>query len=364
MKAGLIVAAILISLATALIIQVTRDGELVIPEGADVITVGTDQFASFPLPEYVTNQLNTEYKSYFVEVEPGIKIHVLEIGTGYPVLLQHGNPTTGLLYRKVVEALPIDKMRVILPTLVGLGFSSKVPASQHTLANHIRWYGNLLDQLHLSEFIYAGQDWGGPIAMGAFAKSPGRLQGMVVLNTFFNAVTEPGDLSPGHRIAKRPIIGELIFELIISLFKNLPKTQGDPASLPPETLALYAIPVEESDNAKAPLGMMRMVPDGPKHPTTEHMQVIEQYVQNLEIPIEIVWGSKDPILASHLPAMRKNFPNAPITVTEAGHFLQEEVPNEIASALERILKQVQASLQDQRQAQEQTQIQGTPWDAG
>ena len=31
MKAGLIVAAILISLATALIIQVTRDGELVIP---------------------------------------------------------------------------------------------------------------------------------------------------------------------------------------------------------------------------------------------------------------------------------------------------------------------------------------------
>jgi haloalkane dehalogenase len=94
MKAGLIVAAILISLATALVIQVTRDGELVIPEGADVITVGTDQFASFPLPEYVTNQLSIEYKSYFVEVEPGIKIHVLETGTGYPVLLQHGNPTT------------------------------------------------------------------------------------------------------------------------------------------------------------------------------------------------------------------------------------------------------------------------------
>ncbi len=85
----------------------------------------------------------------------------------------------------------------ILPFGIVRQSRSLAGALKKLSANHIRWYGNLLDQLHLSEFIYAGQDWGGPIAMGAFAKSPGRLQGMVVLNTFFNAVTEPGDLSPG-----------------------------------------------------------------------------------------------------------------------------------------------------------------------
>ena len=38
--------------------------------------------------------LGEDYLSYFVEVEPGIKIHVLEVGSGYPVYLQHGNPTS------------------------------------------------------------------------------------------------------------------------------------------------------------------------------------------------------------------------------------------------------------------------------
>ena len=51
----------------------------------------------------------------------------------------------------------------------------------------------------------------------------------------------------------------------------------------------------------------------------------------------------DPILAKALPSMQKNFPNAPVTETEAGHFLQEEVPVEIAAALVRVLDRAQRS---------------------
>jgi haloalkane dehalogenase len=38
--------------------------------------------------------------------------------------------------------------------------------------------------------------------------------------------------------------------------------------------------------------------------------------------------------------MEENFPKAPVTQTDAGHFLQEEVPDEIAQALIRVLSQV------------------------
>ncbi len=243
----------------------------------------------------------------------------------------------------MAEGLPTDRVRVIMPTLLGLGFSSKVPASEHTLDNHIRWLGGVLEQLKLTEVVYAGQDWGGPIGMGALARSPALLKGVVVLNTFFNAAKEEGDLSRSHAIAKRPVVGELLFEVLVSIFKNLPQTQGDPDSLPADVLDLYRRPVEESGNAKAPLAMMRMVPDGPDHPTTPAMRVIEQYVQGLDTPAEIVWGMNDPILAKELPAMKQNFPNAPITETEAGHFLQEEVPAEIAADLLRIVDRLQPS---------------------
>ena len=54
------------------------------------------------------------------------------------------------------------------------------------------------------------------------------------------------------------------------------------------------------------------------------MRKIEEYVKTLQIPVEIVWGMKDPLLGKGLSAMEKNFPDAPVTKTQAGHFIQEE----------------------------------------
>ena len=319
---------------------ITRDGEVVTPQGQGEIKLDSGTFEAFTLPDYAADFVDETYKSYFVEVEPGIKVHVLEVGTGYPVFLQHGNPTSGFLYRKVASELPSDQVRVIMPTLVGLGFSSKVPASMHTLDNHIRWIGSVLKQLKLTELIYAGQDWGGPVGMGALVLSPDLLKGAVILNTGFNTPTMSVDLSPAHARVKTPVIGELLIEVLVSIFDQLHSTQGDPGSIPAEVAALYGRPVIESGNDKAPLAMMRMVTDGPEHPSAVQMRVIEKYVVGLDIPVEIVWGMNDPILAKVLPLMQKNFPDAPVLETEGGHFLQEEVPSEIAAALLRVLVKV------------------------
>jgi len=337
----LIVLALIVVISFVVAGVITQDGELLTPEGKGSITLDAGNFETFPLTEYAAKHLSKGYKSYFVEVEAGIKVHVLEVGTGFPVFLQHGNPTSGFLYRKVVEKLPKDRLRLIMPTLVGLGFSSKIPASAHTLDNHTRWINSVLKQLMLTELVYVGQDWGGPIGMGALAQSPGLLKGAVLLNTGFNAPTEPMDLSSTHATVKTPVIGELMLEVFVSIFDQLHKMQGDPDGFSAEVADLYGKPVMESGNAKAPLAMMRMVTDGPDHPSAAAMRVIEQYVRGLNIPAEIIWGMNDPILSKALPMMRKNFPEAPVTETEGGHFLQEEVPGDIATALLRVIDQVQ-----------------------
>ena len=298
-------------------------------------------YEGFTLPDFAAAMVNHKYKSYFIEVEPGIKIHVLEAGEGFPVFLMHGNPTSGFLYRKVVENLPLDKVRVIMPTSPGLGFSSKIPASEHKLENHIRWISKVLNELELEELIYAGQDWGGPIGMGALSLSPNLIKGAVILNTGFNAPTINIDLSPAHATVKTPVIGELIVEVFFSMFDRLGAVQGDPESWTPEVAELYGKPLYDNGNAKAPLAMMRMVTDGPSHPSTPSMMQIENYVKTLNIPAEIVWGMNDPILGKGLPAMEANFPDAPVTKTEAGHFLQEEVDIEIANALLRIIDRIE-----------------------
>ena len=152
-----------------------------------------------------------------------------------------------------------------------------------------------------------GQDRGGPIGMGALARSPDLLKGAVLLNTGFNAPREAMDLSRAHATVKTPVVGELLLEVFLSIFEQLPRMQGDPDSLPADVVELYGRPVLESGNDKAPLAMLRMVTDGPDHPSTPAMRVIEGYVQDLDIPAEIVWGMNDPILARGLRCRHGGF---------------------------------------------------------
>ena len=342
-KIILIVLAICIVVGIAAAGVITRDGELVTAVGQGTIRLDAGTFEAFPLPQYAAKHLDEGYKSYFVEVEPGIKVHVLEVGTGFPVFMQHGNPTSGFLYRKIAEELPKDRVRLIMPTMVGLGFSSKVPASAHTVDNHMRWINSVLVQLQLTELVYSGQDWGGPVGMGALSLSPELIKGAVMLNTGFGAPTEPVNLSVPHAVVKIPIVGELMLEVFFLIFGGMHRLQGDPDQFPADVANLYGKPVLDSGNAKAPLAMMRMVPDGPDHPSTPAMRTIGNYVQGLDIPAEIVWGMRDPILALGLPAMKRFFPEAPVTETQGGHFLQEEVPVEIAASLLRVVDKVQTS---------------------
>ena len=55
-----------------------------------------------------------------------------------------------------------------MPTLIGLGFSSKVPVSDHTMENHVRWMNKVLTDIE--EALYR-------IGMGALAESPDLLKG-------------------------------------------------------------------------------------------------------------------------------------------------------------------------------------------
>lgn len=338
----LIALGIVALLAGAGIWWMTREGAVVTPEGAGTVKTASGTFEAFPLPDYAAAALPDGYISYLVEVEPGIKIHVLEAGSGTPVYLQHGNPTNGMLYRKVWQELPTDRMRLIMPTMVGLGFSTKIPASEHTLENHIRWMNSALRQLDLDGVVYVGQDWGGAVGLGALMRSPELLSGMVILNTGWTAPKEKFELSRPHAIAATPIIGELLLENVVSVFDRIHEAQGDPSSIPPEVAALYARPVRESGNIKGPLALMRMVPTGPNHPTSPQMEEVEAYAKTLQVPTEIVWGMRDPILARILPTMTEMYPEARVTETQAGHFLQEEVPDEIADAIERVVAAVEA----------------------
>lgn len=269
------------------------------------------------------------------------QLHVMEVGEGRPVVLLHGNPTWGFLYRKVAVELLGQPVRVIMPDLVGFGFSSRpATASDHTLANHADWFGRLLDALELDDLVFVGQDWGGAIGTLALADRPGRMAGIVLLNT---AVTPPKEgFNPTlfHRLAQLPVLSDVLFRGLGYPQNNLNLGQGERHSITGDVARAYKYPLRSWSDRAAVLNMARQVPDSMSHPAVPLLQRCKDFVESFDGPAAIVWGDRDPVLAKLKNRTARLLPQATVTSTGAGHFLQEQVPVEIADAIIDVVREL------------------------
>src|SRR5262249_54314033 len=155
------------------------------------------------------------FRRSLVDVGDGLHMHVMEQGSGRPVVMLHGNPTWGYLWRKVAIALAGERMRIILPDLIGLGLSDKPrdPAA-HTLENHARCLGARLATLAPEGgLVFVGQDWGGPVGLRALADRPSRLAGLVLANTVIGPPRPGFRPAAFHRFARLPVVADLAFRI-------------------------------------------------------------------------------------------------------------------------------------------------------
>ncbi|HSN86511.1 MAG TPA: alpha/beta fold hydrolase, partial [Thermoanaerobaculia bacterium] len=248
-----------------------------------------------------------------------------------PVLLLHGNPTWSFLWRKVIALLP--GFRCVAPDLLGLGLSDRLPRiSDHSVERHGAAMAELVEKLDLRRIILVGQDWGGPIAAQVGARMPERISGVVFGNTSV-LVSENPRGTAFHRFARMPVLSDLVFRGLGFPQDNLGRVQGDRRSISGVVARAYRWPLKTWADRVAPLALARMVPDGPEHPSVPALRKGEAWVRAFPGPIALVWGMRDPILKRALGRHERVFSQAAVTRTEAGHFLQEEVPGELAAAI-------------------------------
>jgi len=291
------------------------------------------------LPDWLDRQL--PFRRSLVDVGGGIRMHVMEQGEGRPVVMLHGNPTWGYLWRKVAVALAGEPLRIILPDLVGLGLSDKPrDPSAHTLENHARWFGALLDTLELDRFVFVGQDWGGPVGLRALADRPSRVAGLVLANTVIGP-PRPGFKSTAfHRFARLPVVSDVAFRVAGFPQNALFWAQGDKRSIRGDVARAYRWPLRHLGDRVAPLALARMVPDSDAHPSIAALRRCQEFVDAFRGPIAVVWGDRDPVLGRVRSFIERRLPSVPVRRTNAGHFLQEEVPDELAAAVRDVARRL------------------------
>ncbi len=113
----------------------------------------------------------------------GLQFYVRDEGSGTPVILLHGFPDTGDVWRKQVPALVQQGFRAIVPDMRGRGRSSKPDAvSDYRLSSIVRDVTGILDALRIERAHVVGHDWGAGVAWLVAALAPERVDRLVAIS--------------------------------------------------------------------------------------------------------------------------------------------------------------------------------------
>ena len=227
----------------------------------------------------------------------------------------------------------LDGFRRVAPDLLGFGMSDKIPLRAHGLTEHVDTLEWLIRELDLRNIILVGQDWGGPMVTALGARCPDRVSGVVLGNTSVLVPQRPRGTA-FHRFARMPFISDVVFRGLGFPLGVLHRAQGDPRTLQGSVGRAYRWPLRGWGARAGPLALARMVPGEPGHPSLVELARGEEWIRGFDGPVSLIWGMRDPILGRALPRHEAALPRARVVRTQAGHFLQEEVPREFVSAIE------------------------------
>lgn len=262
----------------------------------------------------------------------GRRLHVREEGAGEPVLLVHGLPTNGLLWKEVAPALA-ERARVIVPDLLGFGASDRPAGLPVSLDAHAGYLLRVLDSLGVGRATVVGHDIGGGVAQILAVRHPERVAGLGLIDCV--------------AYDNWPVWEMRAIRLTAPLFAHLPAGP---------TAAAIGLGLrrgfEDGDRARrylplfldpfaAPGGMRLLV----EHTLALHARQTEAVAPGLpgvRVPAAVVWGARDPFFAPRWgERLAADIPGARLTLVDAAsHFSPADAPDAVAKALLDLLLRV------------------------
>ena len=254
-----------------------------------------------------------------------------EGGTGRPpVVLLHGEPTWGFLYRKMVPPLVEAGFRVVVPDLIGFGRSDKPEAqSDHSYAAHVEWVrAALFDHLDLTGVTLFAQDWGGLIGLRVAAESPDRFARIAAANTGL----PDGSVRLGEAWQAFYRFVQSSDDLPVGLLCSGGVTEPMAA----EVVAGYDAPFPGPAYKAGPKALPGLIPQSPDAPGAADNRAAWAVFERWEKPFLCLFSDGDPITKGADRPFLERIPGTrgqPHATVPGGHFLQEDSGPELARLL-------------------------------
>jgi cis-3-alkyl-4-acyloxetan-2-one decarboxylase len=259
----------------------------------------------------------------------GVRLHVVDAGSGEPVVMLHGNPTSSHLWRRLVPAVVEAGYRAVAPDQLGFGRSDKPsdPAA-YSYERHVRHFAAVMDELRLDDVTLVVHDWGGPIALAWAVEHQDRVRRLILLNTVGWPPPSGRRLSLGYRVLAAPVVGDVLVRGAHAVVRYALLRRLVTRPIPAGERAGY-LDAQPSWASRA--GILAAIRHSAEvvrgGPTRDRLERVGARLDRLaDKPTLIVWGMRDPILKpSLLRRWRERFPGAEVhELHDAGHFVPED----------------------------------------
>jgi pimeloyl-ACP methyl ester carboxylesterase len=266
----------------------------------------------------------------------GVNIFYREagVGNGPTILLLHGFPTSGHMFRNLIPLLA-NEYHVVAPDFPGFGQSDMPPRHEfpYTFENIAKVMGDFVDIMRYEKFAIYVFDYGSPVGLRLALSKPDAITTIISQNGNAYEVGLSDGWNPIRAYWKDPSDANraALRSLLTPATTYWQYTHGvrDLSLVSPDGFSLDDFYLSRLGNDEVQLDLfLDYANNVAMYPT------FQEYFRKYQPPLLAVWGKNDPFfLPPGAEAFKRDIPSAVVQFVDSGHFALETHCVEIAAAI-------------------------------
>ncbi len=267
------------------------------------------------------------------------RMALIDSGSGDPIVLLHGNPTSSYLWRNVIPHLE-GLGRVIVPDLIGMGDSAKLSPSgrdSYRFVEHRKYLDALYEQLGIDrDMVFVVHDWGSALGFDWANRHRDQVRGIAYMEAIVQPLiwsTWPDAARNVFEALRSPAGDAMVLDTNVFVENILPGSMI--RNLTDDEMNEYRRPFLEPGESRRPtLTWPREIPiDGEPEDVARIVAAYGDWLKDSDLPKLFINAEPGAILTGSPREFARTWRNQTEVTVKGVHFIQEDSPDDIGVAI-------------------------------
>lgn len=260
----------------------------------------------------------------------------VDSGTGKPIVLLHGNPTSSYLWRNIIPHLS-GLGRCLAPDLIGMGESGAAAEGSYRFVDHRRYLDAWFAALGLDrDVLLVIHDWGSALGFHWAHRNPQAVRGIAYMEAIVRPVTWAEWPENARRVFQNmrgPGGEEMVLQKNVFVERILPGSVL--RGLTEAEMAVYRKRFAEPGESRRPtLTWPRQIPiEGEPEDVVDLVAAYAKWLETATVPKLFINAEPGSILTGPQRDYCRAWPHQREVTVKGSHFIQEDSPDEIGRAV-------------------------------